>query len=422
MRIFFDVDRLAVVSRILRNKAIGGFLVIPVVIVAALVVITTVLPYAYMYGSIFFKQSPGALALHPQRQQYPIHVASQLHTHSVTPVSQIRKSPTAPSSNDALMRIGRFRIAQLDVQQYASVQEHDLWSPSTCSAAAMTVVLNAYGGHYRIADILKVESALGAITPEQGLVDPQGIEHTLHKFNFTAVQLNQPDLDTVIALANQGYPIIVNFPPALWPGGHFLVLFGGNSQEVYTADSSQFDKRIWQRQDFLRYWQGFASIVVPTAKSVIRAPTISADLINLILAQAGSPAAGQGQFFYDLGVKYTIDPAFALAFYKHESGFGTQGIARESLSIGNIRCAVNTMCITAQGSRYFCAQDPCEGFRAYSSWQESIEDWYQLIAGPDYARRGLITVALILPKYAPSADKNDEALYISSIENEMNAL
>src|SRR6266487_4937195 len=40
------------------------------------------------------------------------------------------------------------RINQLDPAQYADLQEYQEWSPSTCSAASMTEVLNAYGGHY----------------------------------------------------------------------------------------------------------------------------------------------------------------------------------------------------------------------------------------------------------------------------------
>src|SRR5258708_10586270 len=59
--------------------------------------------------------------------------------------------------------------------------------------------------------------------------------------------------------------------------------------------------------------------------SVVGAPTISADFIDKVLAAYGSPASGKGQALYDLGVKYGIDPVFALAMFQHESSFGKTG-------------------------------------------------------------------------------------------------
>jgi DNA-binding CsgD family transcriptional regulator len=60
------------------------------------------------------------------------------------------------------------RINQLDMAQYASMQQYSLWSGSTCSTAAMTEVMNAYRDpqhRLRIADVLRVEVAQGAISP-----------------------------------------------------------------------------------------------------------------------------------------------------------------------------------------------------------------------------------------------------------------
>ncbi|MDQ2809762.1 MAG: glucosaminidase domain-containing protein [Chloroflexota bacterium] len=66
-------------------------------------------------------------------------------------------------------------------------------------------------------------------------------------------------------------------------------------------------------------------------------PSVSAATIDRVLAQYSSPAAGSGALFYDLGVQYGIDPAYALAFYIHESSAGTRGVARFTRSIGNAR-------------------------------------------------------------------------------------
>ncbi len=78
--------------------------------------------------------------------------------------------------------------------------------------------------------------------------------------------------------------------------------------------------------------------------SVLGVPTISPAFINSVLAAAHSPAVGKGQALYDDGVKYGIDPVFALAFFEHESSFGTTGIARYSLSLGNLRCIQGAVC------------------------------------------------------------------------------
>src|SRR5947209_15595889 len=82
----------------------------------------------------------------------------------------------------------------------------------------------------------------------------------------------------------------------------------------------------------------------PDPYSVLGAPTISAGFINSVLAAAQSPAAGTGQALYNDGVKYGIDPVFALAFFQHESFFGTTGVARYSLSLGNLRCIPSAIC------------------------------------------------------------------------------
>jgi hypothetical protein len=65
------------------------------------------------------------------------------------------------------------RLSQLDSAQYASPDEYNTWAYSACSAASMTEVFNAYGHHYRVTDILKVEAQIGEITPAMGLLRPE---------------------------------------------------------------------------------------------------------------------------------------------------------------------------------------------------------------------------------------------------------
>jgi Peptidase_C39 like family len=155
------------------------------------------------------------------------------------------------------------RLGQLDPAQYSTSQEYNLWSLSTCSAAAMTEVINAYGHHYRITDILKVESQLGNITPALGLLRDSGIADTVAKFGFKTDWGYKRTLDQIITVANQGRPVIVSFPPDRYPQGHLVVVTGGNNTNVYLADSSIFNRHAISHQQFMQWWGGFSAIVTP---------------------------------------------------------------------------------------------------------------------------------------------------------------
>lgn len=141
--------------------------------------------------------------------------------------------------------------------------------------------------------------------------------------------------------------------------------------------------------------------------AVLGKPTISATFINRVLASYNSPAAGKGQALYNLGVTYGIDPAFALAFFMHESSFGTAGEATKTLSLGNLRCIPN----------YACVDQGRGGYAAFSSWEAGFQAWYELIRNYYVAQRGLTTVDTIIPVYAPTADHNNEAAYIASLKH-----
>jgi predicted double-glycine peptidase len=154
------------------------------------------------------------------------------------------------------------RIGQLDPGQYASIQEYHIWAYSTCSAAAMTEVANYYGGNYRITEILAVEARIGEITPEQGLLEDAGIERTMAHFGFVTSWGYSRSLDQIVALANGGTPVIVAFPPSRYPGGHLLVVTGGDGSRVLVADSSLWNRTSFSLTRFLALWAGFAAVVI----------------------------------------------------------------------------------------------------------------------------------------------------------------
>src|SRR5579859_6664479 len=155
------------------------------------------------------------------------------------------------------------RLSQLDPAQYDSSAEYNTWAYSACSAAALTVVINSYGHNYRVTDILKVESQIGEITPQLGLLEDAGIQRTAARFNFQTAWGHNLSLDQIIATANRGHPVIVSFPPDRYAGGHLLVVIGGNASTVYLADSSRYNRHSLSREQFSQWWEGFSAILYP---------------------------------------------------------------------------------------------------------------------------------------------------------------
>jgi hypothetical protein len=154
---------------------------------------------------------------------------------------------------------------------------------------------------------------------------------------------------------------------------------------------------------------------IPPGQHTMRGTmSATAEQIDAVLAAAHSPAAGSGKAFVKWGQYYNLDPIYALAFFKHESWFGTHprwvgqmGDGKTTKNIGNIR--------------YFAAPDPerepqftgFNGFRAYRTWEDGIQDWFKLLAF-DSHYAGLHTVEAVLPIYAPSFE-NDTGLYVRDV-------
>lgn len=159
------------------------------------------------------------------------------------------------------------RIGQLDSNQYSSTAQFNTWAYSTCSTTSMAEIMNAYGHHYRIADVLAIEAGIHEITPQLGLLSGHGIDLTVAHFGFKTYWPANPSLDEIIQIANSGRPVMVGFPPSRWDGGHLLVVIGGNSQNVFLADSSSYDMTSLTHQQFMKYWAGFAVVITPVQQT-----------------------------------------------------------------------------------------------------------------------------------------------------------
>ena len=126
---------------------------------------------------------------------------------------------------------------------------------------------------------------------------------------------------------------------------------------------------------------------------VVGKPSISIETIDKVLSNAGSPAVGKGSVFFNEGVRYGIDPAFALAFFAKESTYGKFGVAKYTRSIGNLEYVAGK-CVSKYNKRW-CV---------YRSWDDGIVAWYGLISGPAYVGSGLDSVEKIIPKYCPASE------------------
>jgi hypothetical protein len=137
------------------------------------------------------------------------------------------------------------------------------------------------------------------------------------------------------------------------------------------------------------------------SSSIVGPPSLTADFIDRVLSAYHSPASGEGQYIYDDGVAFGIDPVFTLAFFMHESSFGRVGVATVSHNPGNIRCIKAAVCR--------------EDFAWFPSWAEGFHAWYVLIHDLYVNEWHAVTVEQIIPHYAPAADHNNESGYIHAV-------
>ena len=259
----------------------------------------------------------------------------------------------------------------------------------------------------------KANSSTTAVQPPNSGTNPTATAVQSSNGSITVAQAN--DLKGGIVGGNEqiGYNLITPDPrvPAItMPGVHLY-------QMPLLPDLSV---RTWQGYTVLGYIDN-PSLIQDINTSMVGSyaltgqPTITADKINRVLETNHSPAVGTGQAIYNLGVKYKVDPVFALAFFQHESTFGTQGIARTTRSLSNERCIPDRPCVDQNGTVLSNGQTQ-NGYAQMNSWEDGYDHWYKLITGPTYIGGGLKTVDQIIPVYAPASDHNDVPAYIQSIK------
>lgn len=158
------------------------------------------------------------------------------------------------------------------------------WAYDVCSTASMTEVMNAYGaqinGHpLTIADTLKYQLQAGAIDPKNGLLSHQGINDTVSLMGFQSTDLSQVttfgqvNVDTIVNEANSGKPVMVGLRKDL---SHWMVVVGGNANDVIVADSSLHNWHTLSRSEFASMWDGTDAVVItPKDGTALTPPSLT---------------------------------------------------------------------------------------------------------------------------------------------------
>ena len=176
-------------------------------------------------------------------------------------------NPTTTTSNASFPLTASERLVRVDSSarnQYYTPYQWQVWSYSSCSGIAMEMVMNAYGRHLIAADVLQEELNMGVWDVNLGLLREDGINSTAAYFGFNTSATHTRTLQNILAISNQGSPVIVSVRDSYYfPGGHIFVVRGGDSNSVYIADSSPHNFQSMTYSTFLAMWQGFSAVLTP---------------------------------------------------------------------------------------------------------------------------------------------------------------
>lgn len=137
----------------------------------------------------------------------------------------------ATNIDSSLIKVGQ--ILQRDPAQYSSTNQYQTWHESTCSAASLASVLNAFGHKVTIGDLIPMMQNLGGFSPTSGLSN-YGVFNTIaQQYGLHATLDESKDLDShfasIVSELQDHKMVIINVQDAVYfPNGHFIVAYGLN--------------------------------------------------------------------------------------------------------------------------------------------------------------------------------------------------
>jgi hypothetical protein len=138
---------------------------------------------------------------------------------------------------------------------------------------------------------------------------------------------------------------------------------------------------------------------------------ITAEQIDEILTLRGSPMAGSGSRWMELGRVHGINPAIVLAMFIKESSAGTTGASVRCRNVGNIVA-------TRKTSQYWDGTRSGR-WRKYASWEDGLGDAFLLLSHYKVGL-GRETVERVIARWAPRSDGNDVSGYVNTVVSLVN--
>jgi hypothetical protein len=146
--------------------------------------------------------------------------------------------------------------------------QYDLWWPSSCAPAALTMALRGWGAHVHIGQVLDRLIALRAISPSAGLLSADALVSVAKGYGFKGVTFWTWKLQDVAHVTSQGVPVLVDIVDAKqqtpYPGfvvGHWLVVVKVSANQVEVRDSSGYHIHSLSRALFHTLFTGIGVVI-----------------------------------------------------------------------------------------------------------------------------------------------------------------
>lgn len=163
-----------------------------------------------------------------------------------TPLLSSETSTPAPAKLTIASKVQAFYQGDASAG-WDNQQQYQMWWPSACSPAALTMVLNAWGAQVRIGQVLDRLIAHQAISPENGLLRAGALAQVAQDFGYQAITFWSWNEQQVADVTAQGAPVLVDVVDAKqqtpYPGfvvGHWLIVIGVSQDHIEVRDSSGY--------------------------------------------------------------------------------------------------------------------------------------------------------------------------------------